>query len=261
MNQNNFNLPNEYLSDYVGFIYVTVNKENGRCYIGQKHFEQKGERWETYLGSGKIIKNAIKKYGSDSFYKVIVGFGKTNEELNEMEKEIIDINNATHNDIFYNIADGGHGGNTFSGYTKEEFEKYCNSLCGENNPFYGKKHTEKTIKIMLEKRKNRIYEPMSKEQKTLLSKMAKERYKNGWKHPCCKKYRIVFNDRSESTFESQKDMLEKIPFDKRTFQRIRKNDIPNFIDVKRKNFFESIYRIYENNNLIFDSTNRNIDGK
>lgn len=254
MSQNSlFNLSENYLSDYVGFVYITINKENGKSYIGQKHFKQKGESWETYLGSGKIIKRAINKYGIDSFYKVIIGFGKTNKELNEMEKEIIDVNNATHNDLFYNIANGGYGGNTFAGYTEEEFTKYCNNLRGENNPFYGKKHTEKSKKIMLEKRKYRIYKPMTKEQKALMSEVKKEMYRNGYKHPSCKKYVILFKDGREEKYDSQTNMLKEICFQKRDIQRLKRYDIPQFKDPHKKQFFENIEKIYENNIVVFDS--------
>lgn len=253
MNQTNlFNLPNDYFSKYIGFIYITINKENGKCYIEQKHFKQKGESWETYLGSGKIIKRALNKYGVNSFYKVIVAFGKTNEELNELEKEIIDINNATHNDTFYNIADGGHGGNTFSGYSEEEFKKYCKNLCGKNNPFFGKKHTEKTKKIMLEKRKNRVYKPMSEEQKRLISKTKKELYKNDVIKPNSKKYKIIYKDGTENNFNSQKQLISILKIEKRDIQRIRKHDIPKFKSEYKKQLFENIKVIYENDIVIFE---------
>lgn len=45
-------------NNFYGFIYITTNLINGKKYIGQK----KGYN-DTYLGSGKILKLAIKKYG------------------------------------------------------------------------------------------------------------------------------------------------------------------------------------------------------
>ena len=123
---NSYNIQKDVIEKYIGFIYITINRKNGRAYIGKKHFNH---GWEDYLGSGKIIKQAIKKEGEDNFYKVIIGFAKTEEELNDMEKEIIEVNNATSNIDFYNISDGGNGGNAFSGYTEEEFKAYCKSRC------------------------------------------------------------------------------------------------------------------------------------
>ena len=46
-----------------GFIYITTNMVNGKRYIGQKKF---CDGWKTYLGSGKLLKEAIKKYGKEN---------------------------------------------------------------------------------------------------------------------------------------------------------------------------------------------------
>ena len=47
-----------------GFIYITTNMVNGKRYIGQKKF---CDGWKTYLGSGKLLKKAIKKYCKENF--------------------------------------------------------------------------------------------------------------------------------------------------------------------------------------------------
>ena len=41
-------------------IYLTVNKINGKKYIG-KHVTE--DPYDSYLGSGIVLSNAIKKYG------------------------------------------------------------------------------------------------------------------------------------------------------------------------------------------------------
>ena len=50
------------------YIYLTTNTINGMKYIG-KHY---GELDDSYLGSGKLIKQAILKYGKDHFIKSIL---------------------------------------------------------------------------------------------------------------------------------------------------------------------------------------------
>ena len=49
-------------------IYKTTNKANGKYYIGQHQTE---DLEDGYLGSGKHLKAAIKKYGK-SFVKEIL---------------------------------------------------------------------------------------------------------------------------------------------------------------------------------------------
>ena len=62
-----------------GYIYITVNLINGKKYIGQ----HKGIFDSNYLGSGKLIRRAIKKYGKDNFIVSILEYAPTKEKLNE----------------------------------------------------------------------------------------------------------------------------------------------------------------------------------
>ena len=104
--------------DYYGFVYLTTNKVNGKRYIGQRYYDTK-EKWKLYLGSGKILKDAIKKYGRNNFTVKILENCKTKEILNDREKYWIKKYNAIVDDSFYNIAIGGDGGDVTAGYSEE----------------------------------------------------------------------------------------------------------------------------------------------
>ena len=123
------------------YIYLTTNIINDMKYIG-KHY---GELDDSYLGSGKILKRAIDKYGKENFTKSILYISNNNEENNEKEKYFITLYNAVSNPLFYNIHEGGEGGNTTAGYTEEEKEALKRKLSelnrGKNNGMYGKHHT------------------------------------------------------------------------------------------------------------------------
>lgn len=125
-----------------GFIYITTNKINGRQYIGRCAYNRKNG-WEDYLGSGKLLKQAIDKYGRENFSREIVLECSTEEELNLAEIKLISDNDACSNPKYYNIAEGGTGGNTRLGYTDEEYDEYCKKISSpkEKNPMWGKKHT------------------------------------------------------------------------------------------------------------------------
>lgn len=245
-----YNIQLDILNKYIGFIYITINRVNGRSYIGKKHFNH---GWENYLGSGKILQQAINKEGEDNFYKVIIGFAKTEEELDDMEKEIIAINNATKNKDFYNISDGGKGGNVFSGYTEEEFRAYCKSRCGENNPYYGRHHSDEVKKKMMKKRKNRIYNPMSEEAKRKISESQKKRLdiNNPNKH----KFVIIFKNGIEKEYPSFFDMRKALGIEKRDYYRWKKYDIPKYRSLRKLELINSIKKIFENGELTYDSQN------
>jgi hypothetical protein len=114
------------------YIYKTTNLIDGKQYIG-KHY---GELNDSYLGSGKILKRALARYGKENFKKEILCITQSNEENNIKEKEYIKLYNAVESDLFYNLHEGGDGGNNN--------QKISESLSGENHPMYGKHHSEET---------------------------------------------------------------------------------------------------------------------
>lgn len=87
-----------------GYVYLTTNKINGKKYIGQ---HASSEFDKSYIGSGKLILQAIKKYGKSNFECVILEECNTQDELDERERYYIEQSNAYSNDDYYNIALGG----------------------------------------------------------------------------------------------------------------------------------------------------------
>jgi|LakMenEpi03Aug12_release.lakeMendotaPanAssembly.Ray.scaffolds.fasta_scaffold991334_2 group I intron endonuclease len=87
-------------------IYKTTNIINGNFYIGQD-----SKNNPMYLGSGKLLNRAIKKYGRSSFKKEIIETCLSKQELNE--REIFWINKL---EPIYNIAKGGNGGDTITNH-------------------------------------------------------------------------------------------------------------------------------------------------
>jgi hypothetical protein len=84
-------------------IYKTVNIINGKYYIG-KHKTSNLD--DGYLGSGKILKSAITKYGEQNFHKEILHLCESEEHMNLVEKILVVPDRETN----YNICDGGQGG-------------------------------------------------------------------------------------------------------------------------------------------------------
>jgi group I intron endonuclease len=104
-------------------IYKTINLVNGKFYIGQ---DSKND--SNYLGSGSLIKKAIKKYGRENFKKEILEYCKTNKELNNREIYWIEKLNAIEEG--YNITTGGEGTVGYK-FTEEQKNKMSQSHKGK----------------------------------------------------------------------------------------------------------------------------------
>lgn len=88
------------------YIYLTTNLVNGKQYIGQ----HKGELNDSYFGSGTNITKALIKYGRQNFKKDIIKVCESREEADKWEQYYINKFNAVENDNFYNLQEGGTGG-------------------------------------------------------------------------------------------------------------------------------------------------------
>jgi len=83
-------------------IYKITNKINNKYYVG-KH--QTKNLVDDYMGSGKLIKAAIEKYGIENFKKEILHIFDNELEMNTKEKELVVVSEST-----YNLIEGGKGG-------------------------------------------------------------------------------------------------------------------------------------------------------
>lgn len=107
-------------NEYYGFIYLTTNLISEKKYIGM----HKGVASDNYLGSGKLLIRAIKKYGKENFSREILAYAKDKEELGKLEKHYIELYNATLNSNFYNIHPGGFGGSCMDVWDEERKKEY-----------------------------------------------------------------------------------------------------------------------------------------
>ncbi len=89
-----------------GRVYLTINTVTGSKYVGQTSKNKK-----NYLGSGLILKQAIKKYGISNFIQLTLKHCNSQKELNYYEIKYISDFNAVKRDDYYNLAYGGAGSN------------------------------------------------------------------------------------------------------------------------------------------------------
>ncbi len=110
-------------------VYKTTNLINGTIYIG---VHKTNDINDNYIGSGKLLKMAIKKYGRDSFKKEILHiFDNANDAYlkeNEIVNELFILNENN-----YNLVVGGVPTTDF--YPNRKY------LTGEDHPMWGKKQS------------------------------------------------------------------------------------------------------------------------
>jgi len=168
-------------------VYKTTNIITGKIYIGKDESNN-----PLYLGSGRILKKAIKKYGKNNFIKEIIEECSSRESLNEKEIYWINKYNSTDPKIGYNIAQGGTGGNTYFGKNESELEeiklKISNSLKDRE---FTDNHREKLSKSASLRKGNKpckfknqkmdeyLGETYSNEIKDKIRKSLKEHYASG----------------------------------------------------------------------------------
>ncbi len=87
-------------------IYKTTNLINNKIYIGKHKTKDKND---AYLGSGTILQKAVQKYGSENFKKEILFECSSEQEMNLLEEDIVDLEFISRLDT-YNVTLGGFGG-------------------------------------------------------------------------------------------------------------------------------------------------------
>jgi group I intron endonuclease len=150
-------------------IYRIINKLNGKIYIG-KH--QTNDVNDNYMGSGRAIKTAIKRHGSNNFSKEILFVYDSEKEMNDKEKELVTELFISDPDT-YNLGIGGEGGPHFNGLRHSEETR--KNLSEKQQ---GKKHTLETRKKISEGNRKR---KISEETKKKLSDRSKERWSDSSK--------------------------------------------------------------------------------
>jgi len=129
---------------FYGVIYV-IMFPNRKYYVGQTvDIKTRFSRYRKYKVKAQIkVYNALIKYGQENCKFVIIDLAENREELNSKEKYYIELYDSIKSG--YNLTTGGKDCFLFSKSTKKKMSnKKKTTYLGKNNPFYGKTHTIET---------------------------------------------------------------------------------------------------------------------
>ena len=144
------------------YFYKITNLINGKYYYGI-HSTDNLDDW--YLGSGRTIRKAIKKYGKENFSKEIIADYSTRHEASEHERRVV-TKELIELDECYNLRTGGDNLTFLSEETKRKISEKHKGVkktpehiakCVAGN--LGKKRTEET--------KNKISKALSGKSKSI----------------------------------------------------------------------------------------------
>jgi hypothetical protein len=117
------------------YLYKITNLVNNKIYVG---VHKTHDMNDGYMGSGKVIKRAIEKYGTGNFRKDILEAFQDAKSMYAREKELVTEEFLSREDV-YNLRRGGQGG--FDYINK-------NKLNGFSDVEVAKKAREKTNEIL-----------------------------------------------------------------------------------------------------------------
>ena len=117
-------------------LYKITNRLNNKFYIG-RHITNKLD--DDYFGSGRELKKAIAEDGIENFVFEPLIYLHNRKELVELEHCVVD-KEFVLRDETYNVMVGG---------------EHWQSMPGENNPFYGKTHSDEMRERWKKTRKGR----------------------------------------------------------------------------------------------------------
>ena len=92
-------------------IYKITNTVNGKIYVGKDEASR-----PYYMGSGLLLRRALKKYGKENFIKEILEECSDRKTLSDREQWWINHLQCQNPTIGYNISKGGDGGDTLSSH-------------------------------------------------------------------------------------------------------------------------------------------------
>ena len=129
------------IGDNFGFVYLITNQSNGRKYIGRKYFwsfrKPPGKKrkvkqesdWKRYYGSCFELKEDVKKYGKETFSRVILSLHDTKMDCNYEETRQLFLNNVLKESLDNGVPEY-YNSNILGRYLKKDYGNFGTDTSG-----------------------------------------------------------------------------------------------------------------------------------
>jgi hypothetical protein len=129
------------IGDNFGFVYLITNQSNGRKYIGRKYFwsfrKPPGKKrkvkqesdWKRYYGSCFELKEDVKKYGKETFSRVILSLHDTKMDCNYEETRQLFLNNVLKESLDNGVPEY-YNSNILGRYLKKDYGNFRTDTSG-----------------------------------------------------------------------------------------------------------------------------------
>jgi group I intron endonuclease len=145
------------MTEIYGYIYKIENLINGKIYIGQTTLNPNRRKQLHYYHLNKNIHGnrhlqyAFNKYGESHFKFIVINYATNQKMLDTLEINYINLYDCLNQNKGYNLKHGGKNAKL----SEETRKKMSVSASGENNHFYGKKHSKESLQKMSDALKGR----------------------------------------------------------------------------------------------------------
>jgi hypothetical protein len=129
------------IGDHFGFVYLITNQSNQRKYLGRKYFwsfrKPPGKKrkvkqesdWKRYYGSCFELKEDVKKYGKETFSRVILSLHDTKMDCNYEETRQLFLNNVL-KESFDDGVPAWYNSNILGRYLKKDYGNFGTDSSG-----------------------------------------------------------------------------------------------------------------------------------
>ena len=153
-----------------GFVYLIINTQNGKGYVGCKQYyigkAKKESKWESYMGSSKYLKEDIKKIGKKHFR-----FEAIAEYINKRSLRYYEAHYQMKWDVLTAVIEGTDEPAFYNSYVGGKWYRPVESY---KDPEYLKKISEASKGVpKSEEHKKNMRKPKTEEHKKNMSEVRK----------------------------------------------------------------------------------------